>query len=117
MSTAHPGPCKNCLPEPVARLGKAQVEALLAGYDAGPIEALTSALRLTLDAPMLEWAGLLELADLADERRKSLLRGDQGALDDLAAELNEVRDVAARTQRYHPEAADDYEPPTGTPHR
>ena len=60
---------------------------------------------------------LLELADLADERRKSLLRGDQGALDDLAAELNEVRDVAARTQRYHPEAADDYEPPTGTPHR
>ena len=78
----------------MTRLGKAQVEALLAGYDAAPIEALTNALRVALDAPTLEWAALIVLADVPHERREALLEGEQTALDDLASELNELRNVA-----------------------
>lgn len=98
------------------RLGKAQVEALLNGYDAAPIHALTAALRITLDSPTVEWAELVELVDMSDERREGLLSGEPVALDNLAAELNEVRYVAAHTPLSHPGDADDCEPPTGTPH-
>lgn len=70
------------------------MEALLANYDAAPIEALTNALRIALDAPTLEWAALVVLADVPHQRREALLEGEQTALDDLAAELNEYRNVA-----------------------
>lgn len=82
----------------MTRLGKAQAEALLADYDAAPIEALTTALRITLDAPSLEWAALVDLADVGGQRREALLQGEPAALDALAAELNELRHVARLTR-------------------
>ena len=114
MSTAHRGPYKNCPRKPVARLDKAHVEALLADYDAAPIESLTIALQVALDLPTLDWAALLDLADLPDERRQQLLRGDPVALDELAAELNEVREVAVRTPPCRQVGDDDFAPPSGT---
>ncbi len=101
----------------MTRLGKAHAEALLNGYDAAPIHALTVALRVALDSPTLSWAELVDLVDVPEERRAGLLRGEPVALDNLATELNEVRCVAARTQLSHPGDADDCEPPTGTPPR
>jgi len=101
----------------MTRLAKAHVEVLLNGYDAAPIHALTVALRVALDSPTLDWAELVDLTEMPDERRADLLRGEPLALDSLAAELNEVRCVAARTPQSRPAAGDDCEPPTGTPHR
>ena len=77
----------------MTRLGKAQVEALLATYDSAPIDALTTALRIALDAPTFEWPELLHLADFSSHRRGRLLDAESSALDQLAAELNEVRMV------------------------
>ena len=76
------------------RLTKRDVETMMRGYDADPVAALTVALRRTLEmagdaAP--DWADLLAAAPLPDDRREALVRGDQAALDDLAAELNEER--------------------------
>ncbi len=90
----------------MTRLGKAQVEALLANYDAASMDALTHALRITLDAPTLEWAALVDLADFSGQRKQHLLRGDPATLDELAAELNEVREVAARRQAAQEQHAD-----------
>lgn len=75
------------------RLRKADVEALLRDYDQDPIGALTAALRIVLDRPRDDWAALLVAAPLSDSRRGALLVGDQTALDELAAQLNEVRSV------------------------
>lgn len=75
-------------------LTKAQVEALLHGYDADPIAALTSALRVVLNQPAGEWPTLLSTADFPSARRDRLLAGEQAALDELAAELNETREIA-----------------------
>ena len=80
----------------VTRLGKAHVEALLATYDAGPVAALTAAMRIALDAPTLEWEELLQLADFSSDRRRLLLDGEPSALDQLAAELNELRTLLLR---------------------
>jgi hypothetical protein len=77
----------------VARLGKADVEALLAAYDADPVGALTAALRLVLEQPSWSWDDLV--AALPPSRRAGLLAQDPDALDALAAELNELRTVAA----------------------
>lgn len=73
------------------RLTKRDVETLLAGYDADPVEALTVALRRVVDQPDATWPDLLAAAPLTDTRRAALLLGEQGALDELAAELNELR--------------------------
>lgn len=81
----------------MTRLSKANVEALLATYDAEPITALTAALRVALDAPSLEWAQLLQLADFPADRRRRLRAGHPDALDRLAADLNELREVARLT--------------------
>lgn len=97
----------------MARLSKAQVEALLARYDASPIDSLTAALRVALDAPLMEWVALLELADFSVARHQRLLRGEPVALDELAAELNEVREVAAHRPPSHLADAGDYAPPSG----
>lgn len=112
MSTARRGPSRNCLRSEVTRLGKAQVEALLGTYDAAPQRALTVALRIALDSPTLDWAELVDLAEMSDQRRTDLLRGEPLALDSLAAELNEVRCVAARTPPSRPATGDDCEPPS-----
>lgn len=78
-------------------LGKAHVEALLEGYDADPVGALTAALRVALDRPDLEWTGLLQLAGISCARRIRLQGNDPAALDELAAELNELRTLPQTT--------------------
>jgi hypothetical protein len=60
-------------------------------YDADPIGALTVALRIVLAMPDATWPELLAAAPLADSRRAALLVGEEGALDRLASELNELR--------------------------
>ncbi len=69
------------------------MEALLANYDAEPVAALTAALRIALDAATLEWVELLQLANISSHRRRQLLDGEPSALDQLVAELNELRTV------------------------
>jgi len=73
------------------RLRKADVERLLADYDADPIATLTVALRVALATPDATWETLLERAPIGAERRERLRQGDELALDELAAELNENR--------------------------
>ncbi|MDP2290155.1 MAG: hypothetical protein Q8M22_03140 [Actinomycetota bacterium] len=77
------------------RLKKADVEALLATYDADPVGALTVALRVVLDQPTGEWTSLLKSAGLSCARRIRLQGNDAAALDELAAELNELRTLPA----------------------
>ena len=78
----------------MTRLKKAHVEALLRDYDTDPIGALTTALRVVLDQPGGEWKSLLSTAKLSEPRRERLQAGEQGALDELAGELNEARGLA-----------------------
>lgn len=101
----------------MARLSKAQVEVLLATYDSAPIDSLTAALRIALDAPAMEWTALLGLADFSAARHQQLLRGDPAALDELAAELNEVREVATHRLPFRPAGDNDCAPPTDRPLR
>ncbi len=82
----------------MTRLGKAHVESLLADFDADPVGALTRALRITLDAPTLDWEELLALAAIPAERRELLESGDPFALDELATELNEMREISRVSQ-------------------
>lgn len=77
----------------MARLRKSDVEALLTSYDADPVAALTAALRRVLELPAADWPTLLDAAPLDAGRATRLRRGDQRALDELAAELNEQRSL------------------------
>ncbi len=77
----------------IAQLKKTQVERLLTDYDADPVAALSAALRIVLAAPDAEWGELLAAAPLDDTRRRLLIDGDEASLDQLAAELNERRDL------------------------
>lgn len=79
----------------MSRLKKTDVESLLAGYDADPVGALTAALRVALDRPELEWTALVKLAGFSCARRIRLQGNDPAALDELAAELNELRVVTS----------------------
>lgn len=79
----------------MTRLQKAHVEALLRDYDADPIAALTTALRVALDKPDADWAALLSATPLPSFRRERLLACEQLALDEFAAELNEARGFLA----------------------
>jgi hypothetical protein len=74
-------------------LKKADVERLLAGYDADPVGSLTVALRTVLDRPHDDWPSLVAAAPFTSDRRAALVSGDQTALDVLARELNELRDL------------------------
>lgn len=80
----------------IGRLKKVDAERLLADYDADPIAALTSALRIVLDMPDAEWAALLAAAPLDDGRRQRLREADESTLDQLAAELNERRSFGSQ---------------------
>jgi hypothetical protein len=75
----------------IARLNKRDVERLLADYDDDPVGALTVALRTMLALPDASWPALLVAAPISAGRRQLLLGEDQQALDELAAELNELR--------------------------
>lgn len=77
----------------MTRLKKAHVEALLREYDINPVGALTAALRIVLNEPAAEWTALLSMAKFSDARRVRLQAGEQDALDELAAELNETREL------------------------
>ena len=81
----------------IARLKKADAARLLDTYDADPIAALTTALRVALDLPLATWPALIAAAPIDDDRRTRLLRGDIAALDALAAELNERRTLYGAT--------------------
>ena len=72
-------------------MNKRHVEALLDGYDDDPITSLTNALRIVLDRPDDTWPELVARANFSETRTAALLLGEQRALDDLAAELNERR--------------------------
>lgn len=75
----------------IARLTKFDVERLLAEFDTEPVAALTAALQRVLDRPGDRWEQLLDLAPLTHDRRRRLLAADAAACDELAAELNELR--------------------------
>ncbi|MDO8361777.1 MAG: hypothetical protein Q7V88_02690 [Actinomycetota bacterium] len=79
----------------MSRLKKRDVEVLLAHYDADPVGALTDALRVALDQPGGEWTALVKAANFSCARRIRLQGNDPHALDELAAELNELRTVAS----------------------
>ena len=79
-------------PSPASRrLGKRDVERLLAGYDDDPVAALTDALRVVLGAPHASWDDLVRTAGFEPERQRSLIARETTALDELAGELNELR--------------------------
>lgn len=77
----------------MTRLRKAQVEALLRDYDADPVGALTVALRVVLGRPAADWVELIAVAPMSPARRAQLCDRDPRTLDELAAELNERRDL------------------------
>ena len=79
----------------IARLTKADVEHLLANYDADPSAALTIALRIVLEMPEADWTGLVATARFDDDRRRLLLSHDEASLDQLTRELNETRSLEA----------------------
>lgn len=73
------------------RLNKFDAERLMDGYDADPVAALTAALRVLLDRPHDDWTQLVKAAGFTCARRILLQGADPVALDELAAELNELR--------------------------
>ena len=77
------------------RLGKRDVERLLADYDRNPVAALTDALRVALDRPDADWVELVE-AGFSDASARALLDQNLDALDALVANLNELRDLPDR---------------------
>lgn len=74
-------------------MSKRDVESLLAGYDAEPVLALTAALRIALERDG-SWPELIAATGFTDTRKAALLLGEEGALDGLASELNELRGPA-----------------------
>ena len=75
----------------MVRLKKRDGERLLAEYDADPVGALTTALRITLDMPDATWPMLGAAAPIDDVKRQRLLSADQSSLDQLVTDLNEFR--------------------------
>ena len=75
-------------------LKKRDVEVLLDRYDADPVAALTAALRVALDRPDLDFTALVKLAGFSCARRIRLQAQEPAALDELLAELNELRTLA-----------------------
>jgi hypothetical protein len=72
-------------------LKKVEAERLLADYDADPIAALATALRIVLDMPDATWPALVAAAPIDADQRRRLVVADIGSLDQLATELNEHR--------------------------
>ena len=64
---------------------------MLSTYDADPVAALAAALRIVLERHDDSWPELVQAAAFTETRAAALLVGEQGALDDLAGELNELR--------------------------
>jgi len=79
----------------VTALKKRDVEVLLDRYDTDPVAALTDALRVALDRPDLDFTALVKLAGFTCERRIRLQAQETAALDELLAELNELRTLSS----------------------
>ena len=79
----------------MTRLRKRDAARLLDRYDSDPISALSVALGVVLDVnePLPSWSDLVASCGFDDERTRRLVRGDPDALDQLAAELNELRQL------------------------
>ena len=75
-------------------LTKRDVEQLMATYDDAPVESVTTALRVVLDRPDLDFTALVKLAGFTCDRRIRLQAQDAGALDELVTELNELRTIS-----------------------
>ena len=71
------------------QLTKRDVEHLLGSYDADPVAALTTALRIATGRVHASWESLIGLLPDAS----SLARGETASFDRLAAEMNETRSV------------------------
>jgi hypothetical protein len=80
----------------VTALNKRDAERLLATYDDAPVEAVTTALRVVLDRPDLDFTALVKLAGFTCDRRIRLQAQDPTALDELVTELNELRGLSPR---------------------
>jgi hypothetical protein len=79
----------------VTALKKRDVEVLLDRYDTDPVAALTDALRVALDRPDLDFTALVKLAGFTCARRIRLQAQETAALDELLAELNEMRTLSS----------------------
>lgn len=77
----------------MTRLAKSDVEALLDLIDTEPIGVLTRLLQKVLDQPTATWPELVEALPMLDECKARLLDAEPDALYDLAALLNEQRDL------------------------
>jgi hypothetical protein len=77
----------------VTRLAKRDVEALLDLIDTEPVGVLTRLLQKVLDRPEATWPQLVEALPIPPEDQARLLDLDPDALYDLAALLNEQRDL------------------------
>ena len=80
----------------MARLGKRDVETLMGVYDDDPQAALSTALAHVLNLPGASWSELIAAARFDPHRHHALLEGDRAAMDELAAELNELRTLPGR---------------------
>ena len=77
----------------VRKLKKSEVEAMLDAYDSGPVEALTTALTLTLETQGATWARLIEMAQFDVSRTADLMQMNTPALDELLKHLVENRSL------------------------
>lgn len=79
----------------MTRLRKRDAANLLDRYDADPIGALSTAVGLVLDLgdPLPDWPTLVARCDFDAERTRALVDRDPAALDRLAADLNELRQL------------------------
>jgi hypothetical protein len=75
----------------VARLTKRDTEVLMDAVDRDPLAVLTQMLGKVLDRPGEGWDALVAGGACPAERAARLLARDRDALDELAAELNELR--------------------------
>jgi len=66
---------------------------LLVGYDQDSVAALTVAMRIVLERPDASWPDLVHAAGFSQTRAAALLLGEEGALDALVQELNELREL------------------------
>lgn len=78
----------------MSSLRKRDVEALWQRYDTDPVGALSEALRRVLDTDEDDWTTLVKSAGFTCARRILLQARDQTALDELARELNELRQLS-----------------------
>ena len=80
----------------MTRLDKRDVERLLDSYDRDPVAALSVALEKVLDLAGAAWPQLVYAAGLDPARTERLLAAQPNALDELATELNEQRELNPR---------------------